>query len=155
MRCLLLILFSTVCLHAEWRDPGFESQTVGDLNVTGRKPEGWEIQKTGRKSIQSALIAAVTEAGAHTGKRCMELKIPEETKGFEFVTVGQRLAVDPNAICKASVWVRWKDGPEKAPQGASATSGHPSAIVSGLGSERGRASFRGGMTGFLTTNGTS
>ena len=46
------------------------------------------------------------------------------------MTVGQRLKLRAAREYEASVWVRWTGGPETAPPGADATTGHPSAIVS-------------------------
>jgi hypothetical protein len=112
-------------------DSGFESLTAGVLASTGRG-EGWEIQRQGRDVIRDRLVAACIEdaARAKSGKKCLTLSIPKDTVGFEFVTVGQRHKLPKSEEVEASVWVRWPVGPDQAPAGASATSGHPSAIVS-------------------------
>lgn len=113
------------------RDPGFEAVPAGALASTG-PGEGWEIQRQGRDVIQSRLVVACLEDDkvAKSGKKCLSLSIPKDTVGFEFVTVGQRHRLEAGVKYEASLWARWAGGPDKAPEGASATSGHPSAIVS-------------------------
>ncbi len=112
-------------------DPSFESQTPGAL-PSGGSGAVWEIQRTGRASIQDRLGVACVEdeAQARTGQRCLALSIPRETEGFEFVTAGQRLQLSASKEYEASIWARWADGPDSAPRGASATEKVPSAIVS-------------------------
>jgi hypothetical protein len=114
------------------RDSSFESLPAGTLASTGATGEGWEVQRQGRPVVQDRLVVACIEdaAKARSGKKCLSLSIPKDTVGFEFVTVGQRPALPPDAEVEASVWVRWADGPDQAPAGAGPTSGHPSAIVS-------------------------
>jgi hypothetical protein len=114
------------------RDPGFEALPPGPRAATGPVAGRWEIQRHGRDVILDRLVVAAVEdpARARSGRRCLSLSIPKDTVGFEFVTVGQRLVLPADREVEASVWVRWEGGPEKAPAGASATSGHPSAIVS-------------------------
>jgi hypothetical protein len=116
---------------AEWRDSGFEAFAKGPHAVSGAR-EGWEVQKTGRDAIQPKLIVTGIEdaAQAHAGRRCVSLAIPQDTVGFEFVTIGQRVKLDAASDYEASVWVRWPDGPDTAPANASANSGHRSAIIS-------------------------
>jgi hypothetical protein len=133
---LLLSLAITICASAAensplWRDPGFEALNAGLLEVSGT-PGDWEIQKTGRTAIQPKLtVEGVADSSrAHAGQRCVSLTIPADTQGFEFVTVGQRIQLAAGKLYEASVWVRWPEGPDSAPKGASSTSGHPSAIVS-------------------------
>jgi len=114
------------------RDAGFESLAAGTLASTGPKEEGWEVQRQGRDVIQDRLVVACLEDGtrARSGTKCLSLSIPKDTVGFEFVTVGQRHKLAAGAEYEASVWVKWSSGPDQAPAGATATSGHPSAIVS-------------------------
>jgi hypothetical protein len=132
--CLSLALLTTAAEAAavtEWRDGGFESFTRGPSAVSLAR-DGWEVQKTGRAAIQPKLeVTGIEDAAqAHSGKRCVALSIPADTVGFEFVTIGQRVSLTADSDYEASVWVRWPDGPERAPPEASATSGHRSAIVS-------------------------
>lgn len=114
------------------RDPGFESLAAGALASTGPTGEGWEVQRQGRDVIQDRLVVACLEdrTRARSGTKCLSLSIPKDTVGFEFVTVGQRHRLAASAEFEASVWVKWSGGPDQAPAGATATSGHPSAIVS-------------------------
>jgi hypothetical protein len=114
------------------RDPGFESLPAGKLASTGPTGDGWEVQRHGRDAIQERLIVEGVDdaARAKTGGKCLSLSIPKETVGFEFVTVGQRHKIPAGVEREASVWVRWAGGPDRAPEGASPTSGHLSAIVS-------------------------
>lgn len=113
------------------RDSSFEGLRPGALTTTG-PGEGWEIQRHGREVIQERLqVKCLDLAGkAKSGKQCLSLSIPKDTICFEFVTVGQRLLLAAGREYEASVWVRWGDGPDRAPTGAGPTSGHPSAIVS-------------------------
>jgi hypothetical protein len=134
LRVLTLCLLSYAIIsraEVQWQDAGFEIFASGEHAVS-RVKTGWEAQKTGRSVIQDKLlVTGIKDATqAHTGEQCVALTIPEDTVGFEFVTVGQRLPLAANADYEASVWVRWPDGPDTAPAGASATSGHSSAIVS-------------------------
>lgn len=110
-------------------DSSFEAVSPGRIVPTGPSA-GWQVQCTGREAIRDRLAVTCVESGARTGKKCLSLSIPEETVGFEFVTVGQSLRLEEAKTYEASVWVRWPDGPDKPPVDASATSGHPSAIVS-------------------------
>ena len=113
-------------------DSGFEALSAGPLATTGPVNTGWEVQRHGRDAILDRLSVACVEdpTAAKSGRKCLSLSIPKDTVGFEFVTVGQRHALPAGRALEASVWVRWAGGPEAAPPGASATSGHPSAIVS-------------------------
>jgi hypothetical protein len=113
------------------RDPGFEGVPAGSVSGTGGE-NSWEIQRTGRDSIKDRLTVTCLEdsAAAKSGKKCLSLSIPRDTQGFEFVTVGQRVALAKGKDYEAMAWVRWPDGPKEAPAGADAVSGHPSAIVS-------------------------
>jgi len=113
-------------------DSGFEAVSPGTLSTTGPVAAGWEVQRHGREVILDRLVVACVEdpARAKSGRKCLSLSIPKDTVGFEFVTVGQRPVLAADREYEASVWVRWVGGPERAPAGASATSGHPSAIVS-------------------------
>lgn len=116
----------------QWmQNPGFEACPPGTLVDTGAG-EGWEVRRTGREAIRDRLVVACVEdeAKAKSGRKCLLLSIPKETVGFEFVTVGQRLRLAAGKEYVASVWVRWPDGPEEPPAGASATPAHRSAIVS-------------------------
>ena len=130
---LVMALSAPVCASVVQRmiDPGFESMTSGALAATGAV-QGWEIQRTGRDAIKDRLVVTCVEeeAKAHSGKRCLSLAIPEDTVGFEYVTVGQRHKLAADKEYEASVWVRWTGGPERAPEGAGAASGQRSAIVS-------------------------
>jgi hypothetical protein len=114
-----------------WFDPSFETLPIGTLTTSG-KTKGWEVQRTGRDGILNRLDAACVEdkAKAKSGQHLVRLSIPKDTVGFEFVTIGQRLRLEPGHTYEASVWVRWPDGPDQAPAKASQVSGHPSAIVS-------------------------
>lgn len=111
-------------------DPGFEALPAGALVPTGTH-DGWEVQRTGRDVIRDQLRAiCVNDAvRAKSGNRCLELSIPGDTVGFEFVTAGQRLRLKPDAAYEASLWVRWPDGPDEPPAGASSVSGHRPPIV--------------------------
>jgi hypothetical protein len=113
------------------RDPGFEALPAGTL-AASHDVAGWEVQRHGRDVVQERLrvVCLDDSAKARSGSKCVSLSIPKDTVGFEFVTIGQRHALKADVAYEASVWVRWIDGPEKAPDGASAVSGHPSAIVS-------------------------
>jgi hypothetical protein len=111
-------------------DPGFE-ETALDRLETGTTPQGWEIQRTGRAEILDRLIVSgVGDAQSREGNRAILLGLPKETVGFEFVTVGQRVRVERGKDYMASLWVRWKDGPDVKPADSTTTSGSPSAIVS-------------------------
>jgi hypothetical protein len=112
-------------------DPGFEDARPGKLETT-TTGKGWEVQRIGRPKIQDKLVidCVSDKKLAHTGNNVLKLTLPNDTVGFEFVTIGQRLKLHADREYEASVWVRWPDGPEKAPAKADATSGHPSAIVS-------------------------
>jgi len=112
-------------------DPGFERSVTGAMEETAGQ-SGWEIQKTGRDSIKESLtVMTLDEPGtAYSGRKCLALSIPRQTSGFEFVTVGQRVMLKEDQEYEATVWVRWPDGPDVAPEGADAVSGAPSAIVS-------------------------
>jgi hypothetical protein len=118
-------------VRLSWRDESFEQTPGGVLHATGRR-EGWEVQQTGRNEIRDGLRAEVVDdaAGAKSGRKYLSLSIPRNTQGFEFVTVGQRVRLAPDADYEASVWVRWPDGPDAAPAGAGPTSRRRSAIVS-------------------------
>jgi hypothetical protein len=135
---LFTILIGIALLHqpslAEQKqllaDSGFEKSPEGPL-VTGTMPQGWEVHRTGRSEIQYKLIVrCVSGDEARQGKRAVQLGLPKETIGFEFVTLGQRLSLEAEKEYEASLWVRWKEGPAEKPPGASQTSGTPSAIVS-------------------------
>jgi hypothetical protein len=131
---LLLLLVSVASLSSAAQileDPGFESIPTGGLAASG-KAKGWEVQKTGRDSIQEKLIVEGHDDAslAKSGKRCISLSIPENTVGFEFVTVGQRIHLKAECEYEASVWVRWPDGPETAPADTKPSPKTPSAIVS-------------------------
>jgi hypothetical protein len=112
-------------------DPGFEEAKPGKLETT-TTGKGWEVQRIGRPKIQDKLVVecVADKKQAHTGDNSLKLALPKDTVGFEFVTIGQRLVLEADREYEAAVWVRWPDGPENAPAKASATSGHPSAIVS-------------------------
>jgi hypothetical protein len=112
-------------------DPGFEKAPVGKLETT-TTGKGWEVQRIGRPKIQDKLVVecVADKNQAHTGDNALKLALPKDTVGFEFVTIGQRHQLQADREYEAAVWVRWPDGPEKAPAKADATSGHPSAIVS-------------------------
>ncbi len=112
-------------------DPGFEATPPGPL-PTSSNTTGWEVQRTGRSTIQPRLVVDCLSdpALAHTGSRLLSLGLPADTLGFEFVSIGQRITLRPGCLYEATVWVRWPDGPEHAPDKASATSRHPCAIVS-------------------------
>ena len=115
-----------------WLDASFEQMAPGIIAATGRRSEGWEIQRTGRDAIRERLRAVVLAdpVKAHAGSQCAALSIPAETHGFEFVTLGQRVRLEAGKEYEAAVWVRWPEGPDTAPKHAGATSGHRSAIVS-------------------------
>ncbi len=123
---------SVVHADSKWRDPSFEGMTPGIQAASGAARAGWEIQQTGRAAIRERLRTEVIAdaARAHTGKQVVMLSIPQDTQGFEFVTLAQRVKLNAVKNYEAAVWVRWPDGPETAPANASATSGHRSAIVS-------------------------
>jgi hypothetical protein len=150
--CLCTAAIASDCLHASdstpvrgWRDSSFELQTPGKVATTGKR-EGWEVQRTGREQIRDELQAEFLDdrSRAYAGKKSILLGIPAETEGFEFVTLAQRITLQSNQIYEASVWVRWPDGPSDAPAAATATSGHPSAIVSFWARHRdGEGSFAG------------
>lgn len=112
-------------------DSGFENTSPGKLesSVSGK---GWEVQRIGRPQIQDHLIAECIRDKelAYKGNHVVKMSLPKETVGFEFVTAGQRLELKTDREYEASVWVRWPDGPEKAPSVADAAPGNPSAIVS-------------------------
>jgi hypothetical protein len=110
-------------------DSSFEALSVGNLEPTGEK-DGWEIQRSCREKLSTQFTAAISTAAAHDSAQGVELHLPAESQGFEFITVGQRLHLKPGRSYEALVWVRWPDGPERSPADANATSGHPSAIVS-------------------------
>lgn len=113
------------------KDVGFENTPPGKLESLGSGKD-WEIQRNGRPQIQDRLVVECisNQQLAHEGNHAVKLCLPQETVGFEFVTIGQRIELKDDQEYEAAVWVRWPDGPEKAPPGASAISGHPSAIVS-------------------------
>jgi hypothetical protein len=119
-------------LKSAWLDACFESFGPGAAAETGKRENGWEMQKSGRAEIQERLRVECVEdvKRAHGGAKCLALSIPADTVGFEFVTVGQRVRLQPGKEYEASVWVRWPGGSDAAPADASATSGHRSAIVS-------------------------
>lgn len=128
-----------------WRDAGFEILPTGRLDTTGCS-EGWEIQRQGREAIRDRLAVACLDdaALARSGGRCLSLSIPEETVGFEFVTVGQRVTLEDSREYEASVWVRWLEGPEAAPATARPSAARRSAIVSFWARHRdGRGHFAG------------
>jgi len=112
-------------------DSGFEDARPGRLETT-TAGQGWEVQRIGRPEIRDELMVECVDDKklAHAGNHVVKLALPKDTVGFEFVTVGQRLQLQADREYEAAVWVRWPDGPEKAPAKADATSGHPSAIVS-------------------------
>ena len=127
------------------RDPSFESLPCGLLATTGTNA-GWEIQRKGREAIRDWLVVACIEdeTKVKSGRKCLSLSIPKNTVGFEFVTVGQRLRLALDKEYEASAWVRWAEGPDDPPAGASATSAHPSAIVSFWARHReGKGAFAG------------
>jgi hypothetical protein len=120
-----------LALQAAWADPGFEAVPPGRKAATGPSG-GWEVQLHGRPLIQERLVVEAVDAQGlpRSGARAFRLAIPADTVGFEFVTLGRRLKLEPGRDYEASAWVRWEGGPPAAPAGASAVSGHPSAIVS-------------------------
>jgi hypothetical protein len=122
---------SQVLFPQAWTGASFESLSPGPLtaSVAGN---GWEIQRSGRDSVRPRLKATCLRDArlAHSGAQCLSLSIPQDTVGFEFVTVGRRVRLEADQDYQASVWVRWPDGPDEAPSRAGAVSGHPSAIVS-------------------------
>ncbi len=137
---VLLVLMSLLSLSAVGagaapvqllEDSGFENTAVGKLEAT-TTGKGWEVQRVGRPEIQDKLVVECVgdKRQTHTGENALKLALPKDTIGFEFVTVGQRLHLQANREYEAAVWVRWPDGPKKAPAKADATSGQPSAIVS-------------------------
>lgn len=151
---LYLVLVPLVPLHTAeklpvnqlMRDPSFEGCASGWLASTGINSALWEVQRKGRAVIQNLLVVACVEdkAKAKSGRKCLALAIPKETVGFEFVTVGQRLRLAAGKEYEASIWVRWVGGPDTPPAGASATSAHPSAIVSFWARhQNGKGSFAG------------
>ena len=126
-------------------DPSFEALPSGLLATTGTNA-AWEVQRKGREAIRERLVVACVdaEAKAKSGRKCLSLSIPKDTVGFEFVTVGQRLRLAAGKEYEASVWVRWVGGPDDLPAGASAISGHRSAIVSFWARHRdGKGTFAG------------
>jgi len=100
----------------------------GRLAPTG-PTDGWQVQCTGREAIKPRLVVACVKQRGRPGSNCLSLSIPADTRGFEFVTVGQMLRLDAAKTYEASVWVRWPDGPDAPPANVSAASGHRSAIV--------------------------
>lgn len=127
------------------QDPSFEASPPGSLPGTAL-PAPWEVQRTGREEIRDRLRAiCVSQEGlAKSGRNCLELSIPQNTSGFEFVTVGQRLRLAAHHIYEASAWVRWPAGPATPPHGANSASGSPSAIVSFWARHRnGKGAFAG------------
>lgn len=127
------------------QDSQFEKCPSGTLANTGANAV-WEIQRKGRAAIQDRLVVACVEdeLQAKSGRKCLALSLPQETVGFEFVTVGQRLRLAAGKEYVASVWVRWAGGPVQAPADANATSAHPSAIVSFWARHRdGKGEFAG------------
>lgn len=112
-------------------DAGFEKTQPGSLNSIASSQE-WEVQRIGCPTIMGNLIAecVADTTQARSGQQSTKLALPENTVGFEFVTIGQRLKLRGDCDYEAAISVRWPDGPEKAPTEANATSGHPSAIVS-------------------------
>lgn len=126
---ILLLTLVPVSGLVAVRDSGFEAIPPGRLAPTG-PTDGWQVQCTGRDAVKPRLVVACVEQGAKTGSRCLSFSIPADTKGFEFVTVGQLLPLDATKTYEASLWVRWPEGPDAPPANASATSGHRSAIVS-------------------------
>jgi hypothetical protein len=126
---VILLLAEARCGAAAMHDSSFEAIPPGRL-APAAPVTGWQVQCTGRDAIKPRLVAAGIENQARTGSRCLSLSIPADTKGFEFVTVGQLVRLNPTNTYQASVWVRWPDGPDTPPADASATSGHRSAIVS-------------------------
>ena len=128
-----------------WRDAGFEGIAAGELAAT-EVWEGWEIQLHGRDAIKTRLAVSCVEdaAQAKSGTKCLSLSIPQDTVGFEFVTVGQRVMLAADREYEASLWARWPAGPDSASADASATSGHPSAVVSFWARHRdGQGNFAG------------
>jgi hypothetical protein len=113
------------------KDPGFEALPAG-LLASSAPGDGWEIQRRGRHTIQNRLIVASVKdtSAAKSGQQSVSLSIPRDTVGFEFVTVGQRHRLAAGVEFEASLWVRWAGGPDRAAEGTSPNSGHPSAIVS-------------------------
>lgn len=133
--CLILMSLLTVAFaeeqaHQLMHDPSFEKITAGPLVSTGVVRDKCEIQRTGRKTIQKQLVVKCVEGGGKSGKKGLSLSIPQHTQGFEFVTVGQRHQLRLGKEYEASVWVRWRNGPTKAPMNASPGLKTPSAIVS-------------------------
>lgn len=130
----------------QWmQDSSFEACPSGWLVGTGAG-SAWEIQRSGREAIRNrlAVVCIQDEAKAKTGEKCLALSIPQETVGFEFVTVGQRLRLAAGREYTASVWVRWLGGPDEPPAGASAASRDRSAIVSFWARHRdGQGAFAG------------
>jgi len=132
---VLLLPFTAVVLDSDstqlMEDPGFEETRPGKLETT-TTGKGWEVQRIGRPEIQNKLVVECISDKklAHSGNNFVKLALPKDAVGFEFVTIGQRLKLRADREYEAAVWVRWPDGPEKAPAKANATSGHPSAVVS-------------------------
>lgn len=128
------------------RDAQFEACPPGILPSAAGTDAIWEIQRKGRPAIQDRLVVACIddEWKAKSGRKCLALSIPQDTAGFEFVTVGQRLRLAAGQEYAASVWVRWTGGPDQAPADANAASAHPSAIVSFWARHRnGKGDFAG------------
>lgn len=134
----MTVLLAALCLHCprhafggEWVDPGFEGLTA-NIVADGQKESGWDVRKSGRAQILERLAASVVTdpALAKSGARCVELSIPKDTIGFEWVSIGQRVYPAPEKEYIVSLWVRWMDGPDTAPANAGATKKTRSAIVS-------------------------
>ncbi len=112
-------------------DGGVERMRPGPLEE-GILPGGWEAHRVGRaQALDRLQVECVRDATmARSGSQFIRLAIPAYTVGFEYVTVGQRVPIVSGRAYTAGVWVRWPDGPPRAPRGADRTSGHRSAIVS-------------------------
>lgn len=148
-----LLLFVTVFIMLqftslfgnEWLDPGFED--VSQVGLESEKKDcGWEVRSIGRDEIKDNLrVDVVTDPTlAKAGRQCVMLSIPQNTVGFEWASIGQKMFADPKKEYEASVWVRWVDGPDAAPEGAGATTKTKSAIISFWARHRdGKAEFAG------------
>ncbi len=112
-------------------DPGFEALAPGPLRPTG-PARGWEVQVTAREGVRDRVgaVCLADPGRARSGRQCLELRLPADASGFEYVTVGQRLRLQAGRVYEVSAWVRWPDGPDAPPAGAGPTSGIRSAIVS-------------------------